>query len=275
MKKLSFIIPLLFCLLIGLGSNAVSASSGISIYINGEKQSFSNQAIIENGNTLVPLRGIFEALGATVKFNPSDQTIHAYRELTNVKLKIGSKNAEVDGTSVTLSVPAQVKNGNTLVPLRFIGESLGANVQWDQKNQKVTITNNSKVDIKQEVKEIPTLKIGETYSDNQIEVTIKDIEYINDDVDNKGFKVHFLVKNKSNQPLTHAGGLQFKLNERKYEREVNGGGYTINLDSTGYIYKGETVEGNYHYRFDKDISIKEIEFNTGIVNYPKAKWIVE
>lgn len=284
MKKLRFIIPLLFCLLLGLGINNVSAALSVQIYINGEKQSFSNQALVENGTTLVPLRGIFEKLGANVKFNQSNQTIDASRGNTSIKLKIGSKNAEVNGTKMTLSVPAQVKNGTTLVPLRFISESLNANVQWDQKNKKVTISDYMNNEIKQEVQlpeiekkeevEIPILKIGETFSDDQIEVTIKNIEYIKGSPD-KGFNVYLFVKNKSEQPLISPGGLRFKINESKYEKEINNIGYINHFDSNGYIYKGETREGHYQYLFDKDISIKELEYNTGIVNYPKAKWIVE
>ncbi|MFJ7731472.1 stalk domain-containing protein [Lysinibacillus sp. NPDC097231] len=117
-----------------------SASLGVSIYINGEKQSFSNQAIIENGSTLVPLRGIFESLGANVQWNQSTQTIDASKGNIKVWLKIGSKNAKVNDNAINLSVPAQVKSGKTLVPLRFISESLGANVQWNQKTQTITIT---------------------------------------------------------------------------------------------------------------------------------------
>ncbi|WP_342551063.1 copper amine oxidase N-terminal domain-containing protein [Lysinibacillus sp. FSL M8-0216] len=274
MKKLKFIIPLLFCLLIGLGMNNASASEGVSIYINGEKQSFSNQAVIENGSTLVPLRGIFESLGANVQWNQSTQTIDASKGNTKVWLKIGSKNAKVNDNAINLSVPAQVKSGKTLVPLRFISESLGANVQWNQKTQTVTITgdsNNKKTE--NEEKKVPTLKIGETFSDDQIEVTLKKVEYV-DGVD-KGFNVYLSVTNKSEKPLIYPGGLRFKINESKYEKEINDIGYINHFNSKGYIYKGETTEGHYQYLFDKDISIKEIEYNTGIVNYPKAKWIVE
>lgn len=275
MKKLRFIIPLF--LMLGLGINSVSASSGLSIYINGEKQSFSNQALIENGATLVPLRGIFEQLGANVIWNQNNKTIDASKGNTKVWLKIGSKDATVNGNKVKLSVPAQAKNGNTLVPLRFISESLGANVQWDQKSQKVSITGNSTYEGIQnpsfpvtEEKEVPVLNIGKTFSDNQVDVTIKEVEYVEG-----GFKVHLSVTNKSDKPLTHPGGLRFSLNESKYEEEINRSGYSNYFDIKGSIYKGETSSGYYEWNFNKNIEIKEIEYNTGIVNQPKAKWIVK
>ncbi|MEY2355903.1 copper amine oxidase N-terminal domain-containing protein [Lysinibacillus capsici] len=288
MKKLRFIITLLFCLLLGLGSNNVSASQEVSIYINGEKQSFSNQAVIENGSTLVPLRGIFESLGANVQWDQSTQTIDASKGNTKVWLKIGSKNAKVNNNAINLSIPAQVKNGKTLVPLRFISESLGANVQWNQKTQTVTITEDSNEGeiqnpksskselLEVDKKEVPTLKIGETFSDDQIEVTIKKVEYVNGV--NKGFNVYLSVTNKSEKPLQQAGGLQFRLIDSKYEEELNRIGYSHHFESNGYLYKGETRNGYYQYLFDGDVKIEEITFHimdSGILEESKAKWIVE
>lgn len=278
MKKIRIVFTLfLASFILGVSINSVSASTGVSIYINGEKQWFSNQALIQNGTTLVPLRGIFEELGATVYWNPETKTIDAKKGNTNVWLKIGSKNATVNGSTVKLSVPAQTKNGNTLVPLRFISESLGANVQWDQKSLKVSITGNSAnegiqnpaLPVTEEI-EVPVLSIGKTFSDDQVDVTIKAVEYVED-----GFKVYLSVTNKSDKPLTHPGGLRFSLNESKYEEELHRSGYSNYFDIKGSIYKGETSNGYYEWNFDKNIQIKEIEYNNGIVNQPKAKWIVK
>lgn len=124
-------------------ANTADAAGNISIYINGEKQPFSSKAIVENGNTLVPLRGIFEELGATVYWNPETQTIDAKKGNINVWLKIGSKRTKVNGVVYYISAPAKVKNGSTLVPLRFISESLGATVDWNQKAKSIKITQGS------------------------------------------------------------------------------------------------------------------------------------
>ncbi|MED3798333.1 copper amine oxidase N-terminal domain-containing protein [Lysinibacillus capsici] len=277
MKKLRFMIPLLFCLFLGLGINNVNASQGVAIYINGEKQSFSNQAVIENGSTLVPLRGIFESLGANVQWNQSTHTIDASKGNTKVWLKIGSKNAKVNDNAINLSVPAQVKSGKTLVPLRFISESLGANVQWNQKTQTVTITGDSNSGKIEEEIEIPTLKLGETYSDNQIEVTIKKVEYVQEKY-YKGYKVYFSVKNKSKETLDSMGGLQFKINESKYQKEINNNSIIIHFGSSRYIYEGESKDGYYEYIIDRDVKIEEITYHMmdgGVLKESKAKWIVE
>jgi hypothetical protein len=119
--------------------NSTEASGGISIYVNGEKQSYSNQAIIKEGRTLVPMRGIFETLGASVQWNQDDKTVKAEKGSTKIWLKIGSKTTKVNEKTITISVPAQVKNGHTLVPIRFISESLGESIRWDQGTKTVSI----------------------------------------------------------------------------------------------------------------------------------------
>jgi competence protein ComEC len=117
-----------------------SAATNISIYLNGTKQTYSNKAIIKNGTTLVPLRGIFESLGATVNWNQTTKTIDAKRGDTTIWLKIGSTTTKVNGKNVSIAVPAQVVSGSTLVPLRFISEALGATVDWNQTTKTIKIT---------------------------------------------------------------------------------------------------------------------------------------
>lgn len=119
--------------------DSASAATNISIYLNDAKQSYSNKAMIKNGATLVPLRGIFEGLGAQVTWNASTKTIDATKGGTKVWLKIGSTTTKVNGSNVSIAVPAQVVNGSTLVPLRFISESLGAKVEWVPTTKTVKI----------------------------------------------------------------------------------------------------------------------------------------
>jgi hypothetical protein len=89
---------------------------------------------------LVPLRGVLEQMGARVDWNPSTQTVSAWRGKSRVKLAIGQNTAAVNGQPVNLDVPAQILNGSTMVPLRFVGEALGANVHWDNSSDTVTIS---------------------------------------------------------------------------------------------------------------------------------------
>ena len=111
----------------------------IKVLYQGKEISFgATKPVIENGSTLVPLRAIFEALGATVDY--ANGNITAKKGDTIVKLTVGSKNATVSGKAVTLAVPAKVVNGSTLVPLRFIGEAFGNKVDWNGTTYTVTIS---------------------------------------------------------------------------------------------------------------------------------------
>jgi len=104
---------------------------------------------IESGRTLVPLRAIFEALGATVEWDASTQTVTATKDGTTVKLQIGSKIAYKNGSPVPLDVPGKIHNGRTLVPLRFVSEAMGASVEWKADTQTIIIKRkeNSQVDV--------------------------------------------------------------------------------------------------------------------------------
>ncbi len=115
------------------------ANTEISVYVDGEKVTYDAQPITKNGSTLVPLRQTFEALGADVKWNSATQTITANNDDTNIKLTIGNNTAYKDNKSFNISVPPVVVAGRTYVPLRFVAESFGADVSWDNATQTVTI----------------------------------------------------------------------------------------------------------------------------------------
>ncbi|KEF40102.1 copper amine oxidase family protein [Schinkia azotoformans MEV2011] len=134
MKRLLILLMSLFLLV-----PYVSAEQPISVYVDGKQQSYSQSPVIENGSTLVPLRGIFESLGAKVEWNGSTQTVTAVKENTTIVLTIGSKSPTVNGTVKSISTPGKILNGSTMVPLRFVSEALGADVKWDGTARVVTI----------------------------------------------------------------------------------------------------------------------------------------
>lgn len=141
MKKLKILTLLMMCFLLVLSFNfnSTSAASSPTIYINGVKQIYDQPPVIQNGRTLVPLRGIFEKLGATVNWHQNTQTITAEKEGVFVWLKLGSKNVLVNNESKTIDVPAQAINGRTLVPLRFVSEVFGAKVSWNSSTNRIDI----------------------------------------------------------------------------------------------------------------------------------------
>lgn len=106
----------------------------------GVNKPLDTAPFIENGSTLVPFRTILEELGYVIDWNAQTSTITATREDSTIKLKINSKLATVDGVQQNMSVAPKVVSGRTVVPLRFISENSGANVEWDDKAKTITIT---------------------------------------------------------------------------------------------------------------------------------------
>jgi hypothetical protein len=92
-----------------------------------------------NGRVMVPLRGVFEELGANVEWNSATRTVTAVRGDTDVQLRIGERTARINGRNETLDVPAQLIGGRTMVPLRFVSEALGADVVWHGDRRLVAI----------------------------------------------------------------------------------------------------------------------------------------
>lgn len=95
---------------------------------------------IENGRTLVPLRGILEEFGADIEWLPRSRQVKAKYKGKEVTLAIDSTDALVDGRSVKLDVPAKIVNDRTLIPLRFVSEQIGMNVEWNEEARSVKIT---------------------------------------------------------------------------------------------------------------------------------------
>lgn len=116
-----------------------SGSAEIKVYLDGQLLSFDVPPQIENGRTLVPLRRIFEAMGATVEWDDSTRTVTARRDGTVVVLPIGSTNPTVNGVVWPLDVPARIIGERTLAPLRFVGEGFGGKVTWDDSTRTVVM----------------------------------------------------------------------------------------------------------------------------------------
>ena len=142
----------------GILKNPLNLTSGgtIKVLINGEYIFFDQPPIIENGRALVPMRAIFEALGAEVKWDDSTQSVYATRKTDTLVevtyLKIGDTDMTVssynplDSTElpgrdfITLDVAPKLVGNRTLIPVRAIAEAFGAKVEWNRKTNTVIIT---------------------------------------------------------------------------------------------------------------------------------------
>ncbi|ACI18144.1 anion ABC transporter anion-binding protein [Coprothermobacter proteolyticus DSM 5265] len=95
---------------------------------------------IKNGRTMVPIRAVTEPFGAKVDWDGATRTVIISFQGHTVKMTIGSNVATVDGARVTMDVAPEIINSRTFVPARFVSESLGFTVRWNDKTKTVTIT---------------------------------------------------------------------------------------------------------------------------------------
>ncbi|MFZ5597101.1 MAG: DUF5050 domain-containing protein [Bacillota bacterium] len=138
MKKPITIASCLFLLFMAFTASSARANPGV--YYNGKKVTFDVPPVIEDGRALVPLRALFETLGARVDWDGTERTVTAQKGEKIIKITIGSREALVNDRPAHLDVAAKIIDGRTLVPIRFVSEVLGADVSWDETTETITIT---------------------------------------------------------------------------------------------------------------------------------------
>jgi hypothetical protein len=144
-KKLqwtSVFLILLITTLLPFGSYAGASgqASEITVVIDSRPIYFDVTPQRIEGRVMVPLRAIFESLGAEVEWEGTTQTITGKKDDTIITLRINDILAEVSGRTVELDVAAAQVEGRTFVPARFVAESFGADVDWDESNAQVIIS---------------------------------------------------------------------------------------------------------------------------------------
>ncbi len=219
-----FILGVFACLLI-TNVQIVNATQQdvkpITILLNNEKLSFDVEPYIKEGRTLVPFRGILEALGAEVIWNPDERSVTTKSATTEIYLKIGSNETLVNGTKVTIDVAAEITDSRTFVPLRFVSENLGATVLWDGPTRTVAIDykaislveepGNGEIPASSGSTKKPVLKIGEVFDNGDFQIIIDKVEISSDDeklyiygkVNFNGKKLFLSVLN-TNEYIEHA-----------------------------------------------------------------------
>lgn len=141
MKKI-----LIILLSIAMTLNFISAAAEreIKVTIDGKEVMFPDQKpIAENQRTLVPVRFVSEALGANVDWVQSEQKVKIEKDGQLIELILGQKKVKVGDKTIELDVAAKGYNQRTMVPLRFISEALGCNVDWVQETYRIVITTGS------------------------------------------------------------------------------------------------------------------------------------
>ena len=138
MKK-RLIITALVLLMFAVSSITAAASGDISVYLNGVRMNFSEAPYMKNDRVMVPMRDIFEKLGADVVWNDGTQSVETQKGGVSAVIVIGSERMNVNGGDIKLDVPAEIKNDRTFVPLRAVSEMFGCEVRWIDSENRVNI----------------------------------------------------------------------------------------------------------------------------------------
>jgi hypothetical protein len=112
--------------------------------VNGVSNTLDSPPIIKNGRTLLPIRPVIEALGGSVSWDPTEKKVTVSLGSNTIELWIGKPTANINGVSKPIDstnskVVPEIINGRTMLPLRFVTDNLGCDVQWDGPTQTITI----------------------------------------------------------------------------------------------------------------------------------------
>lgn len=123
----------------------MAQAAQVNVVFNGEKKEFTPAPYIEDGRTMVPMRAIFNLLGAPVSWDDETRTvISVFKNSTSdsnyVILQIDNTITYINNEEYILDVPARIVDDRTFVPLRFVTEAFGGGVEWDQETYTVNIT---------------------------------------------------------------------------------------------------------------------------------------
>lgn len=175
------ICTLIFSTILATLSNcAFALDDGITVILNGERMVFTDaQPYIKDSRTLVPFRKIFEAFGMQVSWDGNKRQVLGKGNDTEILLTIDDTTAYVNNAKKILDVPAQITNSRTFVPLRFVSESVGADVQWNGGTNTVTINygNNNNVVEVSKPGEDGMYKLGQIGKSDDVKFSINSVSF--------------------------------------------------------------------------------------------------
>lgn len=137
MKKLAVFVSIF--LFTGLFCTSSFSEDEIKVIVSGTKVDFDVPPEIIDGRTMVPVRAIFEAMGAYVTWDDESKTAMGVKLGKTVELTVGEKKADYSGKKVTMDSSPIIKDGRVLVPARYVSEGFGYKVTWDGAENTVLI----------------------------------------------------------------------------------------------------------------------------------------
>lgn len=121
--------------------NTTANAEGVQVSINGKVIFFPDQQpVLQNGSVLLPVSELVNVLGGTASWDKDKGTVTIENGSTKITCIVGSNKAYVNGSAITLSTPASILSGRTMVPVRFLSEQLGLTVKWVDSTKTVLVT---------------------------------------------------------------------------------------------------------------------------------------
>jgi hypothetical protein len=116
-----------------------AAVAAVAIFLNGHQVMLPTAAIQRGGTVLVPVKGVFDRLGASVSWDGQEKVVTVTAQDMRLSFTIGSTEADLNGQRIALGAAPEIQDGNTLVPLRLVATALGADIAWDQQHRRVYV----------------------------------------------------------------------------------------------------------------------------------------
>ena len=272
MKKVTLTLVLIMVITTILSTNIFAVEIPLRVVVNGERISFPDAQpfIDENGRTQVPVRFVSEALGADVGWDGSTRTVTVEQGRNKISLVVGKSEYTVNSKKMEMDTSVIIVEDRTFVPIRFVSEALGADVDWNASIRTVYITTGGTV-------ATPSPEEGNVkYYDG---IAFNDVT----DVDEYGRMTveksqEFLLKMANQLSFVKENGRYYIVGEypeipEEFEWSL---GIGINLKSGGRFFSAATARKDYviprEGAFKKDttglIDINDVEsINIGISLY--------
>ena len=138
LKKRTVLGALVMSTMLAMGS----VTNASTLQVNGNNITGSKITFVDSGVTMVPIRVIGEGLGLAIDFEKSTGTISLKSEYVSISMISGKNQAKVNNETVVMERPPVIKEGTTYVPLRFVGEAIGATIDYDNKTKAIVINYN-------------------------------------------------------------------------------------------------------------------------------------
>lgn len=119
------------------------SSTALAAGVNVDGKTLEQEAIILEGRTLVPVRGVFEELGYEVSYDQTTKTATLSKDDVIVSMTSGDTFFTVNDKTFTPEIPQQIIDGRFMLPLRAVGEAIGVDVNWDPDTKTALIISSS------------------------------------------------------------------------------------------------------------------------------------